>query len=44
MPHPRCRVCKEFLKDYDGKKALAHGFGHLLSDVWSDIHRIRHKK
>lgn len=44
MPHPRCRVCKEFLKDYGGKKALAHGFGPLLSDVWSDIHRIRHKK
>ena len=43
-PHPRCRVCKEFLKDYGGKKAQAHGFGPLLSDVWNDIHRIRHKK
>jgi len=43
-PHPRCRLCKEFLKDYGGKKDQAHGFGPLLSDVWSDIHRIRHKK
>ncbi|MEA2064916.1 MAG: site-specific DNA-methyltransferase [Patescibacteria group bacterium] len=43
-PHPRCRICKEFSKDYGGKKAQAHGFGPLLSDVWNDIHRIRHKK
>jgi len=43
-PHPRCRVCKELLKDYGGKKDQAHGFGPLLSDIWSDIHRIRHKK
>ena len=43
-PHPKCRVCHEFLKDYGGKKAQAHPFGPLLSDVWSDIHRIRHKK
>ena len=43
-PHPRCRSCNEFLKDYGGKKDKAHGFGPLLSDVWSDIHRIRHKK
>ena len=43
-PHPRCRVCGEFLKDYGGKKDQAHGFGPLLSDVWNDIHRIRHKK
>lgn len=44
MPHPKCRICKNLLKDYGGKKALAHHFGPLLSDVWSDIHRIRHKK
>jgi len=43
-PHPRCRICKELLKDYGGKKDQAHSFGPLLSDVWSDIHRIRHKK
>ncbi len=43
-PHPKCRTCNEFLKDYGGKKDQAHGFGPLLSDVWNDIHRIRHKK
>lgn len=42
-PHPRCRKCKEMLKDYGGKKEMAHGFGPLVSDVWTDIHRIRHK-
>ena len=44
VPHPRCRLCKELLKDYGGKKDQAHDFGPLISDVWSDIHRIRHKK
>ena len=44
QPHPTCRVCRSFLKDYGGKKAQAHGFGPLLSDVWTDIHRLRHKK
>lgn len=43
-PHPKCRTCNEFLKDYGGKKDQAHKFGPLLSDVWNDIHRIRHKK
>jgi site-specific DNA-methyltransferase (adenine-specific) len=31
------------LKDYGGKKSLMHPFGPLVSDVWTDIHRIRHK-
>lgn len=43
-PHPRCRECNTFLKDYGGKKHLMHPFGMLVSDVWTDIHRIRHKK
>lgn len=43
-PHKRCRLCKGFLKDYGGKKDQMHPFGTLLSDVWTDIHRIRHKK
>jgi site-specific DNA-methyltransferase (adenine-specific) len=42
MPHPRCRSCGELLADYGGKKRLIHPFGVLLSDVWTDIHRIRH--
>lgn len=43
-PHKRCRICKEFLKDYGGKKDQMHPFGTLVSDVWTDIHRIRHRK
>lgn len=43
IPHKVCRECSVYLKDYGGKKALMHPFGTLLSDVWSDIHRIRHK-
>lgn len=42
-PHKKCRVCGEFIKDYGGKKSQMHLFGYLLSDVWTDIHRIRHK-
>jgi len=42
--HPRCRKCKFILQDYGGKKDQIHPFGPLISDVWTDIHRIRHKK
>ncbi len=41
-PHKRCRICNEYLKDYGGKKDQMHSFGTLVSDVWTDIHRIRH--
>ena len=43
-PHQRCRSCGELLADYGGKKEMIHPFGTLLSDVWTDIHRIRHTK
>lgn len=43
-PHKRCRKCKYLLKDYGGKKASLHPFGPLVSDVWTDIHRIKHNK
>ncbi len=45
-PHKRCRIkkCNELLKDYGGKKDSIHPFGPLLSDVWTDIHRIKHNK
>ncbi len=43
-PHKRCRKCKYLLKDYGGKKAQIHPFGPLVSDVWTDIHRIKHNK
>lgn len=43
-PHKTCRVCGSHLKDWGGKKDQMHPFGTLVSDVWTDIHRIRHKK
>jgi site-specific DNA-methyltransferase (adenine-specific) len=42
--HRRCRKCHYILQDYGGKKNQMHQFGPLASDVWTDIHRIRHKK
>jgi site-specific DNA-methyltransferase (adenine-specific) len=41
-PHKRCRVCGSYQKDYGGKTDQMHPFGALVSDVWTDIHRIRH--
>jgi site-specific DNA-methyltransferase (adenine-specific) len=43
-PHKRCRKCGYLLKDYGGKKESLHPFGPLVSDVWTDIHRIKHDK
>lgn len=43
-PHKRCRKCGCLLKDYGGKKDAIHPYGPLLSDMWDDIHRIRHKR
>lgn len=43
-PHRYCRECNALLKDYGGKKHLIHPFGTLVSDVWTDIYRIRHAK
>ena len=43
MLHKRCRHCDYILQDYGGKKAQMHKFGPLVSDVWTGIHRIRHK-
>lgn len=44
MLHKRCRNCHYILQDYGGKKNQMHQYGPLVSDVWTDIHRIRHKK
>ena len=43
-PHKRARKTNILAKDYGGKKALLHPFGPLVSDVWTDIHRIKHNK
>ena len=40
--HKRDRKQGYLLKDYGGKKDGLHPFGPLISDVWTDIHRIRH--
>ncbi|MGI9462261.1 MAG: DNA-methyltransferase [Alphaproteobacteria bacterium] len=44
MPHERERTSSYLRKDYGGKKSLLHPFGPLVSDVWFDIHRIKHTK
>ena len=41
-PHKKCRTCGEMIKDYGGKKNQINPHGTLLSDVWADLHRIRH--
>mgnify|MGYP002139541656 CR=1 FL=1 len=43
-PHKRTRKANILAKDYGGKKNLLHPFGPLVSDVWTDIHRIKHDK
>ena len=43
-PHHRCRKCEILRKDYGGKKNKLHPFGPIVSDVWSDLHRIKHNK
>ncbi len=42
-PHKKCHHCNEMIKDYGGKKDQINPLGTLLSDVWTDLHRIRHK-
>ena len=42
-PHKKCSHCNEMIKDYGGKKDQINPLGTLLNDVWSNIHRIRHK-
>ncbi len=43
-PHKRDRKSPYLSKDYGGKKELLHPFGPLVSDVWTDIHRMKHDK
>ena len=43
-PHKRTRKTQMLAKDYGGKKAMLHPFGPLVSDVWTEIHRIKHSK
>jgi site-specific DNA-methyltransferase (adenine-specific) len=41
-PHERDRKQGYLLKEYGGKIRRVHPFGPLVSDVWTDIHRIIH--
>ena len=41
-PHRQCRECQAYAKDYGGKEYMRHPFGTQISDVWDDIHRVRH--
>ena len=43
-PHKRARQSKILAKDYGGKKHMLHPFGPLVSDVWTDIFRVKHNK
>jgi site-specific DNA-methyltransferase (adenine-specific) len=40
----RCRKCGYLVKDYGGKKDSIPEFGPLVSDCFTDIHRIKHDK
>lgn len=42
--HDRCRSCGEMAADYGGKKHLIHPYGPMVSDVWTDIGRSKHKQ
>jgi len=42
IPHVRDRK-GNLLADWGGKKVMLHPYGKIVSDVWNDIHRIRHK-
>ncbi len=41
-PHKRDRRTGFLQKDYGGKKDNLHPYGPILTDVWTDIHRIKH--
>ena len=43
-PHETCFKCGGFSRDYGGKQDKRHKFGPVVSDVWNDIHRSRHKE
>ncbi len=48
IPVKRCRVCNNTIKNYGGKyKKMKEINGEkvvVLTDVWDDIHRVKHKK
>lgn len=43
VAHKTCRHCGKYLADWGGKEKLRNPRGKRVSDVWTDIERIRHK-
>jgi site-specific DNA-methyltransferase (adenine-specific) len=43
IPMKTCRHCGGEIHDYGGKKKDAPITGQVISDVWEDIHPVRHK-
>jgi site-specific DNA-methyltransferase (adenine-specific) len=43
LPTPRCRTCKEYIKDYGGYRDFVKN-GINLTDFWEDLSPVRHKK
>jgi len=44
VPHARCRHCDGLIADWGGKEKLRKPEGSRVTDVWTDIQRIRHTK
>lgn len=43
IPMKTCRHCGGEIHDYGGKKKNVSELGQVISDVWEDIHPVRHK-
>jgi DNA modification methylase len=37
LKYTHCPACRKTTKDYGGKQHMYHGYGTLMSDVWTDI-------
>lgn len=44
IPHKRCRTCKNVIARYDGENVKVPPHGPLITDVWKDIYRLKHKE
>ena len=42
LPLEKCRHCGKDIKDYGGHRKKLNSSGISLSDVWTDIHPVRH--
>lgn len=44
VPPPKCRSCNAILADWGGYKAKRNPLGVNLSDVWTDVSPVRHRR